>query len=206
MDPQHSSARRTPGPEPRRRHAGFRVGFRPVVALVVLNICGAQALHPQTSSLEYRVKAAFLYNFTRFLEWPGEAAPGSGEAFDVCVLGKDPFGRVLEKTVQGKTVRGHPLRLLSPGPEGDLEACEVIFISSSEKKRLRRILDDVRPYHALTVGETDDFLDRGGMINFLIEDGTVRFEINLDRTKEAGIKVSSQLLRLATTVRTSEGP
>jgi len=202
----HSRAGRPPEPGPRRWCAANRLRLGRLTALIVLHACGAQAVHPQPNALEYRVKAAFLYNFTRFVEWPAGTASPSGEPLDLCVLGKNPFGSVLEKTVQGKTVRGQPLRVSAAEDAAELEGCEIIFISSSEKKRMRKILAGIGEHHALTVADTDDFLDWGGMVNFVLEDGTVRFEIDLDRTKEAGIKVSSQLLRVAAAVRTSAAP
>jgi hypothetical protein len=155
------------------------------------------ALAPQSQSEEYQVKAAFLYNFAKFVEWPAEALDNGHTPMSLCVVGEDPFGDILEQTVQDKTVNGRPLAIkrLKAGPE--LRACHILFISSSEKKRLGQIIEAIRGASVLTVSETEGFIHQGPIINFIIEENKVRFEINLTSAERARLKISSKLLTLA---------
>ena len=181
---------------------------RPLLAsfLVLATVLAAPgAAGAQTAATEYAVKAAFLYNFTKFVEWPDSAFPEG--TLRLCVLGEDPFGKALQ-TVAGEEVAGHKLIVLSTGKLSDPAGCQVLFISRSERERMPRILADLRDLPVLTVSDTGGFIDQGGIINFTLEEGKVRFEINQESAERAGIKISSKLLRLATRVTpgTKPGP
>ena len=153
---------------------------------------------------EYEVKAAFLYNFARFVEWP-DPAPAAEEPVEICVLGEDPFGEVLDRTIAKKKVRGHPVVARRIEGPDDAATCRIVFVSASEE-RLRPTLETLAREQTLTVGEDDDFTKQGGMIKFLLDERRVRLEINVDALERAGLKASSQLLRVARVVRrTKEG-
>ncbi|HEX9941487.1 MAG TPA: YfiR family protein [Thermoanaerobaculia bacterium] len=148
---------------------------------------------------EYDVKAAFLYNFTKFVEWPPSAFIDDGSSLKLCVLGEDPFGKSLQ-TVAGEEVAGRKLTVLAKGTLPDPAICQILFISRSERERLSEILSGVRGRPVLTVSDTKGFLDQGGIINFTLEGTKVRFEINQESAERSGLKISSKLLRLATRV------
>jgi hypothetical protein len=145
------------------------------------------------SALEYRVKAAFLYNFAKFVEWP---AQDTGPIV-LGVLGPDPFGAVLGQTVEQKTINGRPvvIRRFVNMPQG--KECHIVFLSTSEKARYADILPKMASLGILTVGEHRGFLQAGGMINFVVEDNNVHFEINSEAVRRAGIHISANLLKLS---------
>jgi hypothetical protein len=150
---------------------------------------------------EYEVKAAFLYNFAKFVEWPAEALPASPAPFKLCVLGKDPFGTGLQQAVQRKTVGDRELKVMRLNEVRQTEGCHILFISSSERRQMRQILETLQWASILTVGETEDFGRLGGIINFTLEQDKIRFQINLDAAARARLKISSKLLALAKIIR-----
>jgi hypothetical protein len=154
---------------------------------------------PQAAS-EYDIKAAFLYNFTKFVEWPPQAFPAQSSQLKVCVLGENPFGKILESVIEGEEVQGRRLSFLRVDVLHNPGFCHVLFISRSERERIPAILTAVQGSPVLTVSEMDGFLEKGGAINFKVQDGKVRFEINQGAAERAGLKMSSKLLRLATRV------
>jgi hypothetical protein len=151
--------------------------------------------HAQGTS-EYEVKAAFLYNFGKFVEWP---APASGP-IRLCIVGDDPFGNNLDETVRGKTISGQPIEIKRLNREDNPRGCQIAFISAAER-RPRAVLDLLQGASTLTVGESPNFAKQGGMINFVLEDNKVHFEINVDAAEQAHLKISSKLLSLAKIVR-----
>lgn len=167
-----------------------------LIVLLALFPCPASA---QTAA-EYDVKAAFLYNFTKFVEWPPQAFPPGSSQLKVCVLGDNPFGRSLESLITGEEVQGRKLQLWQMDILHSPDFCHVLFIGRSERRRIPAILMAVRGSPVLTVSETDGFLEKGGTINFKKQDGKVRFEINPGAAERGGLKMSSKLLRLATRI------
>ncbi len=158
----------------------------------------ALALRAQeTAPSEYQLKAAFLYNFAKFIEWPPEAFPEDTSPFAIGIIGQNPFGIDLERTVKSKLVNGHPFAVIQVRTLAELKHCHILFISPSERKRLPEILNSVRNTNVLTVSEVDHFLESGGMINFTMEGNKVRFQIHDEAAKLAGLKISSKLLNLA---------
>lgn len=149
---------------------------------------------------EYQVKAAFLYHFAKYVQWPDEAFWGPQEPFVVGVLGEDPFGRVLEETLDGKTVLDRPIAIRRLGNVEEALAAHILFVSSSEERDLPRILGSLRGRAVLSAGETNGFAESGGIVGFKLKSKRVRFEINLSRAEEARLRISSQLLKLATIV------
>ncbi len=146
---------------------------------------------------EYDVKAAFLYNFAKFVDWPKEALPNEHSAIRVGVLGKDPFGEALERVAAGKMINGRPLQVVQARTLAELRTCQIVFVSSSEEGRLTEIMMSLRGATVLTVGESGDFAPRGGAIQFTIDDNKIRFTINVDAAERAHLKFSSKLLSLA---------
>ncbi|MCH7978542.1 MAG: YfiR family protein [Acidobacteria bacterium] len=146
-------------------------------------------------ALAYEVKASMMYHFLSFVQWPEDrdSAP-----FVVGVLGRDPFGPILEKTFAGKTVQNREIQIRRFAELSELEPCHILFVSRSERLRMSNIAEAARDMGILTVGDMERFAETGGMIGFKIESGKVRFEINLDVAKQAGLEISSRLLRLAT--------
>lgn len=147
-------------------------------------------------SREYVIKAAFLYNFAKFVDWPGEAFPNRRTPLTLCILGKDPFGVALE-SIKGKTVRSRRLVIQHLARIDDLEQCHILFISTSEEKRLSQILSTIRGKTILTVSDINSFARRGGIINLVTAKSKIRFEINVDAMDLVGLKISSKLLKLA---------
>ena len=179
------------------------------LAYGVLLLAGAwlaapQAGHAQHSPTEYQVKAAYLFNFLKFVEWPDDSSADLHGKWVIGVVGENPFGDILAQAVYGKTVQGHELQVRSFQSTEDLRACHILFISASEKKRLPSILTALGGSSVLTVADMDNFNASGGMIQFVMEDGSVRFVINVGTTSRARLKVSSKLLSLARVVTGAE--
>lgn len=155
---------------------------------------------------EYQVKAAYLYNFGRFVEWPAKGQAAKDGPFTICVLGQDPFGPTLNAILADETIAGKKVvteRI--PRPE-DAVNCQILFISSSEESQLKHILATLDSESVLTVSDLPQFSRRGGMVQFILDGTRVRFEINLAPTEHAGLTLSSELLKLATSVRRSSQP
>lgn len=155
------------------------------------------ALPAAAQELEYPLKAAFLYNFVKFVEWPADAFAGERSPLTVCVYGTDPFGDTLDNVVRGESVGERGLIVQRPDALDDLRDCHVLFVSRSERSRLSEVLARVQGEPVLTVGDTDGFLKAGGVINFVLEENKVRFLINPEAAGRSGLKISSKLLRLA---------
>lgn len=149
---------------------------------------------------EYEVKAAFLFNFTKFVEWPPAAFIDEHSQLKICVLGENPFGKTLH-SLMGEEVGGRRLSLMRLESLNNLESCHVLYVSRSERDRLGQILAGVRNAPVLTVGDMPGFIDQGGMINFILEGSKVRFDINQEAAERTGIKISSRLLALAKHVK-----
>lgn len=151
--------------------------------------------HAQGAS-EYELKAAFLFNFAKFVEWPD---PASGP-LRVCIVGDDPFGNKLEDTVRGKEISGQPIEIRRLNREDNPRGCQIAFIGASGRDA-RSVLDTLGGASTLTVGESPNFAKQGGIINFVLEDNKVHFEINVDAAERARLRISSKLLSLAKIVR-----
>ena len=161
---------------------------------------GFSPLRPAGDLGEYQVKAGFLINFARFVEWPPEVTKDPSASLKVCIAGSDPFHGELDRIVQGKKVGSHPLEAMHVSRNQTARGCHILFISFAEKKRIPEILADLATLPILTVGESDGFLQQGGMIGLIVSDERVKFDVNLEATAKAGLKVSSQLLFLAKNV------
>jgi YfiR/HmsC-like len=155
----------------------------------------------QDSAGEYALKAAMLYNLTRFVEWPPSSYSEPLAPIVLCVLGRDPFGSYLTSTVLKKTVNGRSVLIVHPPDGKESRRCHVLYISSSERDTVAKILSILNGSSVLTVGEMTQFATRGGMIQFSLEDQQVRFDINLNVASQAGLKISAKLLAISRIVK-----
>jgi YfiR/HmsC-like len=150
-------------------------------------------------SLEYKVKSAFLLNFTKFVEWPAVAFEAPDSPITICILGEDPFGSTLDQIVAGEVVDNRKIAVSrirrAPAPK----ACQVLFVGRPEKEAVS-LLPPLEP-GVLTVGEGESFIRDGGMIAFVIENRRVRFSANQTAAESAGLKISSRLLNVAKSVK-----
>jgi hypothetical protein len=146
---------------------------------------------------EYALKAVFLYNFCRFIDWPKSAFASPNEPIVIGVIGEDPFGSLLKEAVQGETSRGRPIQIEHYSKPDAIGHCHLLFVSHSEAGRTEKILSSVSGKSVVTVGETDAFLDRGGMIALTADKNRVRLHINPSLLRAASLDVSSKLLRVA---------
>lgn len=170
-----------------------QVGFAVLAAAVPLALAGNGAQRAN----EYAVKAAFVYDFSKFVTWPERAFKAQYSQVSICVLGDNPFGGALDRIVAGKTVSGRTFRVLYPASAVEARTCQIVFISRSEQPQLKTILDVLAASSALTVGDTAGYAGQGVMINLFLENDRVRFEINDEAAQRAGIDISSKLLSLA---------
>jgi hypothetical protein len=171
-----------------------RLGATAVILLIL-----AALTRPATPAVDlptdYEVKAAFLYNFAKFVRWPDDAA--GGPRFVVAIVGDDPFGAVIDRAFLGKTVLGRPVEIRRTRIVREAASAQMVFIGSSERARLAEVLGAFKGESVLTVGDMDRFTDGGGMVGFRLKDSTVKFEVNLRELKNARLQMSSQIIRLA---------
>jgi hypothetical protein len=168
------------------------------VAAALTLACLAVAQTP--ASNEYEVKAAFLFHFSQFVEWPEETFKDARSPLTYCTIGDDPFHGSLDAALNGKTAGARPFRVRHFKQPREIQGCQVLFIGAEEKKFLPAILAGVKGDSALTVGESEHFVQEGGMIGFLPEENKIRFEVNLEATQKAKLRISSRLLALAKSV------
>jgi len=157
-------------------------------------------------SKEYQIKAAFLYNFINFVDWPKEKVEDNDNLITIGIIGKDPFEQAFEP-LKNKQTKGKKVLIkrfisfkestLSTDQVEAIRKCHLLFICRSEKEQLRKIINIVKDHNVLTVGDMNDFLESGGIINFVIDDQKVRFEINNNAAKQEKLNIRSKLLRLA---------
>ena len=156
-----------------------------------------------SSSSEYLIKAGFIYNFAKLVDWPGAAFTQPDSPIVIGILGADPFGPTIDKVLAGKKVNDHAFvikRLKSPAEAKD---CHILFVSASETSRINDAIRLTKSMPILTISEVPGFANRGGIINLTLEDSRVRFEVNVDAAKAADLNISSRLLALAKIVQPS---
>lgn len=173
-----------------------------LLALLLLAACGTPPIEGGQSSAasEYTVKAAFLFHFAQFVEWPAEAFADANSPLTYCTIGEDAFRGALEESVNGKSIGNRRLQVKHVKELEQIAGCQVLFIAAGEKKRHGEELAMASKRPVLTVGETDGFATEGGIIGFFREQNKIRFEINLDAAGKAQLKISAKLLSLAKTV------
>jgi YfiR/HmsC-like len=170
------------------------------LAIALAAASAAPAGLPAEAPGEYVVKAAFLFHFAQFVEWPPEAFKDPTSPLTYCTIGDDPFRGALEESVEGKIVGTHSLRVQHLKGREQIAGCQILFIGVTEKKRFAEDLSGAGGHAVLTVGESENFAESGGIIGFVTENSKVRFEINVETAGKAKLKISSRLLSLAKTV------
>ena len=175
-----------------------RFGLAAAWCICTIAVDGSVATS-QPASAEYQVKAAFLYNFAKFVVWPPQAFPSPDSPFTICLAG-DPFEGALDRTVQGELLDRRPLMVRRIIPAEDLRGCQMIYVAPNER-RSEEIINAAANSPILTVGETDDFINEGGIIHFVKSGSRIHFQINPDAAERASLRVSARLLRLADIVR-----
>lgn len=192
-----------------KRRAGSRpTGLRRRCLQIAASILGAfvaldggRPVSAQSNALgEYQIKAAFLFHFGQFVEWPREALKDADSPLTYCTIGEDPFHGSLEVALSGKTIGARVLRVQHFRKPQEIQGCQVLFIGAGERKLLPAILAGVKGDSVLTVGESEHFVQDGGMIGFCLEENKIRFEINLEAAQKAKFRISSRLLALAQSV------
>ena len=161
----------------------------------------AAARSGEPALTEYQVKALCLVNFARYTEWPAGAFSDTNAPIIIGIVGESSLQGALQNATRDKKIGGRSVLIRELASEADYDKCQILFVSVSETKRLAQILNRVKEQHVLTVGETEPFLQQGGVINFAIRGGRVRFEIDLNAAHHAGIQISSKVLSLADEVR-----
>jgi hypothetical protein len=176
----------------------FRAHRRPKVAiLLMLMAASLQGGTDGTPVGEYQLKAVFLFNFAKFVEWPSQAFADPHDPFAICVLGDNPFGSALDDAVRGKTVANRPIAIRLVSNSQQARTCQILFVTASEHKRMHGILEALRNCCVLTVGDTEDFTENGGIVQFRMKDARVRIEIDTEAAERASLRISSKLLSLA---------
>lgn len=184
---------------------GAPIGISRATLLVLVLLIPALQGRAQDAPSEYQVKAAYLFNFLKFVEWPENTFVDPLAPMVIGVVGDDPFGIALPQVVIGKTVQGRDVVVRIYRSGEDLRGAHILFISSSERKKLPAILSSLHSSGVLTVADMEGFLDLGGMIQFVPENNRVRFAINVEAARRAKLKMSSKLLSLAKTVEGKGG-
>ncbi len=166
-----------------------------IILILLWGFVNSNARSAQYS--EYAVKAAFIYNFAKFIDWPENAFPKENSPLIVGVLGRDPFGQILDETFRDKTVHGRNVVLKRLGPNESCAECHLLFISSSESERVSGVLNAHRGANTVTISDMPGFDEKGGVIRLFTARNKVRFSINSRAANNAGVKLSSQLLKLS---------
>jgi YfiR/HmsC-like len=151
----------------------------------------------QEQPTEYQIKAAFLFNFAKFVDWPAKSFATTNSPIVIGVFGKNVFGNDLANTIRDKTVNNRHFEFITVASMAETTNCHILFISPSEKENLKKIVDSLNNASVLTVSETGQFIEAGGMIDFVIQDNKIRFQISDEAAKKAGLRISSKLLSLA---------
>ena len=151
--------------------------------------------------VEYRAKLAFIYNLARFVEWPSGSYSDPVAPLKIGIVGTDPFSPDLEAELRRRTVGGHPVEIKTLRPGDTVGACHIVFVPLAADDQTARIVKGLDRSSTLTVGETEGFAMRGGIVNFKVEDNRLRFEVNLHAAERAGLKISSKLLDIATIIK-----
>jgi hypothetical protein len=178
-----------------------------VVLWIVLLLSGLSPdAGAQTFPEEYQVKAAFLFRFAQFVDWPANVLNTGDSSLKLCIFEDEPRRQEFQSTIEGKSIGSRVIHVRQINQSKEIRSCNILFLSRDEAQRQTAILKSLRGMPVLTVGETDNFLSDGGMIRFHLEADKIRFDINLDGAESSHLKISSRLLLLATSVTQSSTP
>ncbi len=167
-----------------------------VIAILVV-LTSTSAFSQARKPTEYEVKAAYLYNFGKFIKWPASSDPN----FTICIFGSDPFGNSLDGITSGESLDGKRLAVHRINSASEAQGCRILFISRSEQGRASGVLSVVKHLPILTVSDMPDFVDDGGVIGFVMQGDRVRFQVSLPAAERAGLSLSSELLKVAVSVK-----
>lgn len=185
-------------------HCTRRAFFVAITAGFLLS--APNAISQNQEAAEYAVKLGFLYNFTKFVEWPPDSFRGPGAPLVICIAGRDPFSQILETELRTRKVADHPVEVRTLAPNDKLSVCHIVFVPITEKDQADRIVRGLKGSSTLTVGETEGFAVLGGIINLTVEDNKVHFEINRLAANRAGLRIGSRLLSIAKIVKEQDHP
>ena len=169
------------------------------IAILVSTATPLSARTEEPLLYEYRIKAAFLYNFAKFIQWPESAFIDPESPVFICILGKDPLTGALQN-LTAKTVRGRRIVISQIENVRSVKECHILFVTKSEKTRAKHTLSKLKGSPVLTVSDMDDFVKADGMIGMVRVENKIRFQINLVSAQDSGLTISSQLLKLAINV------
>jgi len=175
-------------------------GWFTVASMVLLGILAAMAQPADDDDkafTEYEVKAAFLINFAKYVEWPDKAFPEPDSPFKIGVMGPDPFGDTLERLTDNQELNGRKITVERSDDVKKLTGCQIVFLSGPDRKTTSAELEALKELPVLTVGEQAGFAERGGTVNFVLVETKVKFEINVASANHTELKVSPRLLKLA---------
>lgn len=173
--------------------------------LLTLSLLFAACLAPlellwaQSAAPEYQLKAAYIYNFVKFTEWPASAL-SAGTTLNVCPIGRDTMGDALN-SLEGKSAQNHTVRVVRGLQTDNLRGCHVVFVATSDKKELSEISRAAEADSILTISDQDGFLENSGMIFLVTTDKRIQFDVNIEASQNAGLKISSHVLKLARTIK-----
>lgn len=180
-----------------------RIVSRRIQASIFVVVCcffsnvSPRAFSRDEKTVEYPVKLAFLYNFTKFVEWPAQSYRGPGAPLVICIVGDDPFGPDIEGELRTRSVGSHPIEVRTLRPSDIMNVCHMVFVPATAESQATRILRGLKGPSTLTVGETEGFAVLGGVINLTADGNTLHFEVNLLAAERAGLKISAKMLALA---------
>lgn len=194
------SALRNEGKPPRVISSRKRAQVTSCIFIICLFIFSLAA-PAQDAPREYQIKAAFLYNFAQFTEWPKDAFAGTNDPIVIGVLGTNPFGTFLDQTVKGEIIRGRPLIIEHYKSVEEIKTCHILYIGHSEWRRLEQVVRRLKGKPILTVSDSPNAADEGVDIGFVTEHNRIKLQINLEAIKSTALVVSSKLLRLAQIVK-----
>jgi len=186
--------------------AGCRFACMVLAAAFYLLSTGGTLQAQERKPTEYEVKAAYLFNFSKFVRWPANSSVSVRQAFQICILGNDPFGSVLDDTLQGETLEGKKVVSRRITDAQEIEGCQLLFVGTNASGKFAKIRAALGKFAVLTVSDMPMFTGRGGMIGFVTTGGRVRFEVNLGAAEAAGLALSSDLLKVALAVRKAPSP
>jgi len=171
----------------------------PVAAVVLLLWCVPGSFAQPHAVYEYELKAAVLYKIVKYVDWPAVSFENTDDTYILYILGEDPFGDMIQ-AYENRSINDKKLEIRRARRVSDIGPCHMLFIGSSEEKNLPSILNAIQHRNILTVGDMEEFAHRGGIINFVLKQNRITFEINLQNAKDAGLQINAKLLRLATIV------
>lgn len=181
-----------------RRTAGWSCWRIFAFALFLISLSSA-SFSQNSKATESQVKAAYVYNFGKFITWPPDQT-AKPDTFGICIFGKDPFGPVLDQTVNGELIDGRKVVVVRTSKLQDIQVCRILFVSSSELNHLPVIVNEAQRMHVLAVSDIPNFVERGGTIGLVNQGDRIRFEVNRTRAADSHLELSSELLKVAVKV------